>query len=474
MNKSTHGLLSESYIFDHDAVTKNEIIGQMGKNIKGEDALALGRVLGNMYFFQGYRIACVAYDERMSSSLLEEELCRGLAWEGLFVLRLGHCTTAVAHFTMKMLEAHLAVIVTGGDYPISYNGFRIFDIDGPVHGQKLKNITNYSKIGFNHNPTIGGIVNVNATNIYQEHMISQDNSSNTDPIVWNCAGGSSSSILHDIVHQIPGNHLLINDDNLSYPSSNNPITEGIKITKEVILEENANFGFLFNSDTSSLLVINELGEPISAFETAIAILETFIKKHKTDENKKFSIVSDTLAPLWFLKKLEQSGITHYFSSSHFAPLMNDMSNYNAILSVNYKGYIGFGPPMHGCPDGLLAAITFLEFISIQNRDTPLSQIQDKIKADNPSIAIAPINVPTPMDANDAILSIENYLQQNLYDFCKHDALRIYNQHGWWRISPHSEDLHSITIHAEANNKDNLDQISNEIQKILNECSIPTS
>jgi phosphomannomutase len=462
---------SQRYFFNPSIVKDSEINGEMGNTLKTEDALAFGQAIGNMYFAQGARIVCVAYDERLSSSALEEEICRGLAWEGLYVLRLGHCTTAVAHFTMKMLEAHLAIVVTGGSSPANCSGFRIFDTRGPLHGQRILDVTSYAKIGFNHNVQTGGIVSVNAINIYQEHMISQDNSSNSAPIVWNCAGGSIASLLHDIVHKIPGNHLLINDNSLDYPTSYDTISEGLKQLKDIIIEEEAAFGFLFNSDASSLIIVDEKGQTLPTFTTASIIVDTFIKKHHN--NKPSSIVSDTLAPLDFTRKLLKNQHTLHFADTSYASAMAELINLDATVSITSSGYFGFGKPLHGCPDGLLAAITFLEFTSAQSQDFSLSEYIENQKEEY--LVIPPFSVPTPFPSQDAILSIAHYLSSHDIPHHKGKNLRIESKSGWWHVSaPENHEEHRILIRAEADSQDDINSISQNIEEILNACSISTS
>ena len=461
------------YFFHPDIFKTNEIIGRMGDSIKPSDALALGQTLGHMYFSKGHRIACVAYDERMSSFSLEEELCRGLAYEGLFVMRLGHCTTPVAHFTMKMLQAHLTIIVTGGDSPVTHNGFRIFDLNGPVCEDDLTAISIYAKIGFSHQNLLGAIVNVDAINIYQEYMIAQSKSLRDMIIVWNCDGGSIANLLQEIVHKIPGSHLLINDDPSEQTISETPLHEGIAQLSEVITEENASFGFLFNSDATALYVLDDEGVCLTAYEVAMIVAEKFTKKNPN--KKEAPICCDATTSLAFERKMAEIGREIRFSNTGFATLMKDMIAQNACMSINKDGYISFSEPLHSCPDGLLAAITFLEFISESSSHTTLSEWRKTVREQ--TVSIPPLHVDTPFSARQALANLQNYATTEARKFyqLENATLRFVHSDGWWSASlGENADMPQIILHAEAGSKAHLNEISDEIEVALHACSIKTN
>ena len=123
--------------FHHSILRQYDIRGVVGRTLFSADALALGRTLGTISVAAGGRVAVVGYDGRHSSPMLEEELCRGLAACGLFVLRLGLCPTPMLYFAARVLNASVGVMVTGSHNPPDYNGFKMVVNNKPFYGENI-------------------------------------------------------------------------------------------------------------------------------------------------------------------------------------------------------------------------------------------------------------------------------------------------------------------------------------------------
>ena len=155
--------------FDPSILREYDIRGIVGKTLSPADALAIGRTMGTISAAKSGRVAVVGFDGRLTSPVLEEELCRGLASAGLYVLRIGLVPTPGVYFATKVLNAAVGIMVTGSHNPPEYNGFKIVANNKPFYGEDIQRMAELSSRGVWIDGK-GGVVDVDSMAAYIDRI----------------------------------------------------------------------------------------------------------------------------------------------------------------------------------------------------------------------------------------------------------------------------------------------------------------
>ena len=180
--------------FDPSILREYDIRGIVGRTLTASDALALGRTLGTVVAAGNGRIAVVGYDGRLSSPNLEEELCRGLASCGLYVLRIGLCPSPALYFATKVLNGSVGVMVTGSHNAQQYNGFKMVVNGQPFFGAEIQRLQDLSVRGIWANGA-GGVVQVDAMSAYLARIQRDYTEISGLKVAWDPGNGAAANYL---------------------------------------------------------------------------------------------------------------------------------------------------------------------------------------------------------------------------------------------------------------------------------------
>ena len=180
-----------------------DIRGVYGKDLNEEVAYNIGRAFGTKLRSLNIPVTVVAYDNRLSSPVLEENLVKGLVETGINVKRLGLATTPMCYFAANYLNTNCSMMITASHNPKEYNGFK-FSYNGihNAYGDSVKEIYDIIMSGNFANGN-GTVENVDIRDAYIDLVTSKlDFGDRKIKVVYDPGNGSGSIIADQIFEKL--------------------------------------------------------------------------------------------------------------------------------------------------------------------------------------------------------------------------------------------------------------------------------
>ena len=243
-----------------------DIRGIYGEELDETTAYLIGKSYGTKLRELNKKDTVVAYDNRLSSVVLEENLVKGLVETGINVKRLGLATTPMCYFAANYYGTNASMMITASHNPKEYNGFK-FSYNGihNAYGDSVKEI--YQIIEKGEFAQGSGTVEDMDIIIPYTHLLLDKIELGDRPIkvVYDCGNGTTSVIADQIfanlnVEAIP----LFNISDGTFPNHHpDPcVYKNLTKLKEKVLETNADLGIGYDGDGDRVGFIDNLGNMI--------------------------------------------------------------------------------------------------------------------------------------------------------------------------------------------------------------------
>lgn len=450
--------------FDKTILREYDIRGIVGKNLTSADALALGRTLGTLAASHGGQLAVVGYDGRHSSPALEEELCRGLASTGMYVLRVGMVPSPGLYFASKVLKADVAVMVTGSHNPSEYNGFKMMMDNKPFFGEKIQELRDFAIRGI-WKEGRGGVMDVGAITSGYVTRIARDYTSRKGlKVVWDTGNGASGPSTVALAGVIPGEHYIINDEvDGSFPNHHpDPtVAENLVQLQEAVLEEGADLGIGFDGDGDRIGVVDSQGRILWG-DQLLAILSRDVLKNVPGG----AIIADVKASQMLFDEVARLGGKPVMAPTGHSIIKSEMAKHNAPLAGEMSGHIFFGDKYYGFDDALYTAVRLLNYLVSTGKT--LDELRDEL----PQVVNTPeIRVEVDEIRKFKIIDeIKERLAATDADVNDMDGVRVNEEGGWWLIRA-SNTQNALVVRCEANDEVGLEKLKARVMEQFNLSSV---
>ena len=170
-----------------------DIRGIYNQEFDEEIAYLIGKAYGTKLRSYGKNKTVVAYDNRLSSPSLEENLVKGVLETGVDVLRLGLATTPMCYFAANYYGTDASMMITASHNPKEYNGFK-FSYNGihNAYGESVKEIYEIIEKG-EFASGKGEIINKNIEEAYINLITKKLTfGSRKIKVVYDCGNGTTS------------------------------------------------------------------------------------------------------------------------------------------------------------------------------------------------------------------------------------------------------------------------------------------
>ena len=131
------------HFFDETIIREYDIRGIYNETLFNVDATILGNLFG-LKLGKGASIN-IAYDGRISSTDLKENLIKGLLEVGVNVNEIGLAPTPMLYYSCADMNINSGIIVTGSHNPKNHNGFKIVYNNLPFFGEDLQKLKEKAK-----------------------------------------------------------------------------------------------------------------------------------------------------------------------------------------------------------------------------------------------------------------------------------------------------------------------------------------
>ena len=438
-----------------------DIRGIYGEEMDEETAYYIGLAYGTKLREIGKDTTVVAYDNRLSSPILEENLVKGLVETGINVLRLGLATTPMCYFAANYFNTNASMMITASHNPKEYNGFK-FSYNGihNAYGDSVKEI--YEIIKNKHFASgVGSIKKVSVEDAYIHLVLDKlDLGDRKLKVVYDPGNGTTSIIADKIFEKLNVKAFPIcNISDGNFPSHHpDPcVYANLQMLRDKVLEEHADIGIGYDGDGDRVGFIDNLGNMIETDKYMIIMWRYLCDKV---ENK--ACLFDVKCTKALEDELIKLGVkpVEYRTGNSYTRDASTKGDYP--LSGELSGHVYFRDKWPGYDDGIYAGMRLIEVLS--KTDKPLSSLLDGI---NKYYSTEEIKVKVDDDKKFQIVDkIKDYALSKGYNIVTLDGVKAKFNDGFALVRA-SNTGPNITMRFEATTEVRLEELRNEFTDELN-------
>lgn len=436
-----------------------DIRGIYGTDLNGDIAYLIGRGLGSKMHKLNIVKTVVAYDNRLSSVELEENLVKGLIESGINVYRLGLASTPMCYYASNYFDVNCSVMITASHNPKEYNGFK-FSFDGISNacGSSVMEIYDIiiNKDFVNGNGTIS---NVDIEDAYINLLTNNIDLPKKLKIVYDCGNGTTSIIAKKIFDRLNVEYIPLYDiSDGSFPNHHpDPsVEENLRDLEKTVVQNKASLGIAFDGDGDRVGVVDEKGNMIDIDKYLIIMWKYLVnrveKKEAFFDVKCSKVLEDELIKLG-VKPIETR------TGNSYTRRISAEGNY--ILGGELSGHVYFRDKFPGYDDGIYAGIRLIEAIS--NLNVELSSMLEGI---NKYYSTRENKIAVDDSIKfDIVNKVKEYCISKGYKFITLDGVKVKYDDGFALVRA-SNTGPNITTRYEAKTESRLEEITNEFNNLI--------
>ena len=451
--------MKKSHYFDDTIIREYDIRGVFNDTLFEKDATVLGNLFGIM--IGQNNTVNIAYDGRLSSLTLKENLIQGFLEVGVNVNEIGLGPTPLLYFSCFELNSNSGIIVTGSHNPKNHNGFKIVYKNSPFFGENLLLLKKKAK-NYSINKLRGLRKKVDLEDKYLKRLLKNFDQKKRIKVVWDAGNGSAGRIMKKLANKIEGEKIILFDEiNGNFPNHHPDPSDSDNLIdcKKNILENNFDIGLAFDGDGDRLGVIDDLGRVISGDKILLLLAKELLKK------KKIKVIADVKCSQVLFDEVKKLGGEIIMSQTGHSHIKNNLKKLKADLAGEMSGHIFFADNYYGFDDALYAAVKMLEIVNDNKKK--LSELVDEI----PVLYNTPeIRVECEDEVKFGIIKeVLNNIKNSNNELISIDGVRVNNEEGWWLLRA-SNTQPALVVRCESFTKDGLENQKKNVLRELKKTS----
>ncbi len=353
--------MSFTHKFSSSSLREYDIRGIVGEALSEADAFAIGRVFGSMVAETGGKKIVVGRDGRLSSPTLSAALIRGLIASGMDVTDVGQGPTPMLYFASFDNNADGAVMVTGSHNPPNYNGFKMMLQNKPFFGEKIQTLGSRAAAGEVVTEAKGSVAAKDVSEAYIARMVKDWDGTRDLKIVWDNGNGAAGDVLVELVKQLPGTHILLNekiDGNFPAHHPDPTVPKNLEQLVAAVAEHKADVGIAFDGDADRIGLVDNEGHILFGDQFLILMARDVLKSHPGA-----SIIADVKASQVLFDEIAKAGGKPLMWKTGHSLIKSKMAELGSPLAGEMSGHIFYNDKWYGFDDALYAALRVLGVIS---------------------------------------------------------------------------------------------------------------
>jgi len=430
-----------------------DIRGIYGKELTGDDAYRIGRGLCAM--LPPNAAMRVGGDARLSTPELKERLIQGLTDGGVRVEDMGLIPTPALYYALANGNADGGATVTASHNPPEYNGVK-FMLGGEIVSKavtsRLADIISRS----DYPSGSGSVTKLDILPAYLASLTKRFGARKPLHVVVDAGNGAMSQIapqaFRSVGYQVT--ELFCEFDGAFPNRDPNPAEYGhLTAACAKVTEVGADFGVAFDGDGDRAVFIDNRGRAVTNEKSLVMFIRHLLKNRPTPvvyDQKSSSVIKKAVLEMDGAPIPEKSG--HAFIKRRFLEV-------GAAVAGEVSGHFFFGEL--GYDDGLYAALMMAEMLCLT--DQTLAELADAIVL--PPIS-PDIRIFCAYGEQDACLErVEALKEKYPCKVSKLDGVRLEFEDGWALVRK-SVTAEQITLRAEADTEERLEEILNLVKSVL--------
>lgn len=460
-------LNSEPHIFDPVILRAYDIRGEVGVNLGENDAVALGRAFGTFIRNKGGQNVCIGYDGRLSSPQLAEATIHGLLSTGIDVENIGLGPTPMLYFSVKDRMADGGIMITGSHNPPSHNGFKLTLSGGPVFGEAVQELGKIAESG-SFAKGKGLLKDYSVQDSYIKRLLKDLNLARPLKIAWDPGNGVAGNVLQELVKQMPGEHILLNekvDGNFPAHHPDPTVDENLKELRNAVLDNTCDMGIAFDGDGDRIGVLDSNGNVIRG-----DTLLTIYAREILETNPGSPIIGDIKCSQVFLDEIKRLGGKPVLWKTGHSLIKNKLAELQSPLAGELSGHIFFADKYYGFDDALYCSIRLMNEVAMFEKGL------SEITAHMPRLFNTPeFRIDIDEDRKFGFIDdIGSFLKDNISEDAEIidiDGIRMNLQNGWVLIRA-SNTQNVISLRMEAKSEEALNEIKGLVKIGFDKFGLP--
>lgn len=345
---------------------RNGIVGSTRDDIDPELFSALGKIIGTKAQQQNQAHIIVARDERASSEALTQALNEGLISTGCQVTYLNACPLPVLQYASTVLTSQTALYVTGGTGGANENGLKAILNGSYLNGQELLALCQSS----NKTELKQGDGTLEQRNLMERYIqAANDDIVLAKPmtIAVDCANAVTGRLAEKFFAALGCQVIpLFDTPDGQFPNHlpNPAKAENMRALIQAVQAHNADIGFAFNGDGSSLGAVTPQGNIVWPDRLLMLFARDLLTR-----NPGADVLYDVECSRELAKLIMRMGGRPAMSQSGNTAMQAGMRENNATIGGEFRGHFYFADRWHGYDDGFYAAARLLEILTLDSSDT---------------------------------------------------------------------------------------------------------
>jgi len=417
----------------------NDIRGIYPDELNEETAYRLGRAFVE---YTGAKKMALAYDARLSSLSLFESLVKGITDQGADVYNIGQTPTECLYFAVASYNYDTGIMITASHNPKEYNGFKMLKKENKnISIIRGKGILELVKKGeFKESNQKGKIKKVDIFNDFLNHIFSFV-SSEISPlkVVMDAGNGVAGIVFDRLKDKLPIEIIALNsepDGNFPNRPPNPLLERASDKIKEKILEEKADFGFMFDGDADRIFLVDEKGQFIKA-DIALLIMAKYFLDKEPGAGIAYNVICSKAVPE-FIKKWGGNPIR---TKVGFVNVREGLMENNGVLGGELSAHYSFRDNFF-LDSGFIALLILLQIISKSKKK--VSEIAEEL-----SIFAKGNEINFEIKDKEAVIEkVKEKYADGKQDFL--DGVTVEYGDWWFNVRPsNTEPLLRLTIEADS-------------------------
>lgn len=432
-----------------------DIRGIYPSELNEQTAFEIGRAF---VLYTKAKNVVVGRDMRLSSPKLHNALVGGILSQGANVYDIGQVATEVLYFAMGSFKYDAGIMVTASHNPKEYNGFKMMQKTDSnfsiIRGKDLLDVVSTGNV--KESEIKGVLKEIDVWKDYINHVFSVIDVAEVRPfkVVIDTGNGMMGKLIPMIASILPIDIVHINSElDGSFPNHpSNVLEKGAtdQIGKK-ILEEKADFGFIFDGDGDRAYLMDEKGRRVLSDVAFLPLAKYFLDKGKGETFVLQLVASKSIDEL--VKKW--GGKTARVPVG-FVNIKNAMIKENGAVACEITGHYCFRDNFFS--DSSLLAISIL-LKAISGQDKSVSEFFSQF-----SLFYKPEEINFEVKDKDAVIAeLKNKYSDGTQNFM--DGITVDYEDWWFNVRPsNTEPL--LRLNIEANTQEILDKKIKELTKII--------
>ena len=413
----------------------------------------------------------VARDIRESGPELHSAFLKGLNSSGVDVLDLGITTTGVLYRATVDLSVDAAVVITASHNPPEYNGFKICNGNLPMAGEELQEL----KKTFDNNVFKEGNGSVKDLSDFENQYLETIVSNAGKPqrkmkIAIDCGNAVPGPLTIRLMEKLGVELIPVHCDwNNKFPNHPPDPTrvENMNDLAKAVIENNAEFGIGMDGDGDRIGVVDQEGRFIHPDRLMTIFVKDILGERKGGTDSERTVFFDVKCSMALEEVINSSGgIAKMVRTGHSFMKRELKENPDSPLAGEMSGHFFLNDRWPGFDDSLYNTARLLEIIARESSPRDGGPKFSDWFDDLPNYAsTGEAKVPLKQNRKETMDSVERIFSDMKYSSV--DGVRVRYPEGWFLCRPSNTEP-ILVMRAEANDKEGLTKIKQDVEKRLGE------